>query len=287
MMKKIVCIVATLAMMIVATATAQVSQPLPVDSEYVKGLTLVADSTFGTFAPTDSVMEMAQPKKEKFVRGLTNYSYIAKNEWICGITASYTGFNSDDSDLLLLIKDFNFTGSLFGVNPFVGYFVADNQCIGVKLGYSSTVGNLGNFALDIIEGMNISLTDLEYNAKIYSAGLFHRAYLGLTPGGQLGIFNETNLTFHNGVSHFIRSNGEGGMTDTKTISNEIVLGLSPGISVFIMDNVGASVSVGILGLNYKHNVQYVDGALTGKFISSGANFQINILNINIGITVHI
>ena len=35
-------------------------------------------------------------------------SYIAKNEWICGITASYTGFNSDDSDLLLLIKDFNF-----------------------------------------------------------------------------------------------------------------------------------------------------------------------------------
>lgn len=329
MMKKIVYMVATWAIMLIASTTARASHTFPVDSGYVESRPVVTDTTThspfrydpvvadsiisifhmrdslffslrnnrvdvdsiatDTLLPIDSIVEIVSPIKEKrtFERGLTNYSYIAKNEWICGITASYTGFNSDDSDLLLLIKDFNFTGSLFGINPFVGYFVADNQCIGIKLGYSSTVGNLGNFSLDIIEGMNISLTDLEYNAKIYSAGLFHRAYLGLTPGGQLGIFNETNLTFRNGVSHFIRSNGEGGMTDTKTISNEIVLGLSPGISVFIMDNVGASVSVGILGLNYKHNVQYIDGALTGKFVSSGANFQINILNINIGITVHI
>lgn len=226
-------------------------------------------------------------KSRTFDRGLTNYQFIAKNEWICGISASYTGFNSDESDLLLLIKDFNFTGSLFGVDPYVGYFVADNQCIGVKLGYSATKGNLGNFALDIIEGMNIALTNLEYNAAFYSAGIFHRAYLGLTPGGQLGIFNETNLTFRNGVSHFIRGNEESGTTDTKTISNEIVLGLSPGIAVFIMDNVSASVSVGILGLNYKYNKQYVGQEFIGEYSSSGANFQINILNINIGITVHI
>ncbi|MBO7318220.1 MAG: hypothetical protein J6U43_05835, partial [Bacteroidales bacterium] len=254
-MKKIVCIVASIAIMLVSNismATAsQVAKP-------------------GTTIESIAVDSTITDKNKPFVRGLTNYQFIAKNEWICGITASYTGFNSDDSDLLMLIKDFNFTGSLFGVDPFFGYFVADNQCVGVKLGYSATKGNLGNFALDIIEGMNISLTNLEYNASFYSAGIFHRAYLGLTPGGQLGIFNETNLTFRNGVSHFIRGNEESGTTDSKTISNEVVLGLSPGIAVFIMDNVSASVSVGILGLNYKHNKQYVGDVATGEFISSGA-----------------
>ena len=250
--------------------------------------TWATPTTAGSMLSQDSVALDIETQKNShtFERGLTNYSFIKKNEWICGITASYTGFNSDDSDLLMLVKDFNFTGSLFGVDPFVGYFVADNQCVGVKLGYSATKGNLGNFSIDVIEGMPIALTDLEYNANFYSAGIFHRAYLGLTNGGQLGLFNETNLTFRSGVSHFIRGD-ENGTTDTKTISNEIVLGLSPGISVFIMDNVSASVSVGILGLNYKHNKQYVDEEMTGEFISSGANFQINILNINIGITVHI
>jgi len=227
-----------------------------------------------------------EPKKE-FDRGLTNYRYIPKNEWICGITASYSGFNSDDSDLLLLIKDFNFTGSLFGVYPFVGYFVADNQCIGIKLGYSATNGNLGNFSLDIMEDMSIALTDLQLTAKNYSAGIFHRAYLGITPGAQVGVFNETSLTFQSGVSHFVRGNAETGMKDTKTISNEIALGLAPGISVFVLDNVSANVSVGIAGLSYRQSKQYIDNVETGSYVSSGANFKINILNINIGITVHI
>ena len=254
----------------------------------VAALIIAGTSTAYAEAKTHSVVDStATTHVRKFDRGLTNYSFIPKNEWICGITASYTGYNSDENDLLLLVKDFNFTGSLFGVHPYVGYFVADNHCVGVKLGYSATKANLGNFSLDLIDGMSLSLSDLEYNAQYYSAGIFHRAYLGLTPGGQLGVFNETSLTFQSGVSHFLRGTQESGLQDTKTVSNEIALGLAPGISVFIMDNVSASVSVGILGLNYKKNKQYVDGVETGSYIASGANFQINVLNINIGITVHI
>jgi hypothetical protein len=251
---------------------------------------LASQSSSPASAETTSIAmadSISMKKSQGFVRGLSNYQYIPKNEWMFGFTASYTGFDSNDSDLLMLIKDFNFAGSLIGVNPYVGYFVADNQCLGLKLGYSATTGQLGNFSLDIIEDMNISLTDLEYNASFYSAGIFHRAYLGLTRGGQLGIFNETSLTYHYGVSHFVRGNEESGITDTKTVSNEIALGLAPGLSVFIMDNVSASVSVGILGLSYKHNKQYIGEEFVGEFMSSGANFQINILNINLGVTVHI
>lgn len=223
----------------------------------------------------------------KFNRGLTNYRFIPRGEWLCGLSVSYTGLNSDDSDILLLIKDFDFTGSLFGINPYVAYFISDNNCIGLKLGYSATSADLGNFNLDIIDDMNISLSDLSYNLKKFSAGIFHRAYLGLTKSGQIGVFNETSLTFESGTSHFIRGNEETGIKDTKTISNEIALGLNPGISVFVLKNISANVSVGILGLSYKQCKQYIDNVETGTYKSGGANFKINILNINIGITVHI
>ena len=223
----------------------------------------------------------------KFDRGLTNYRFIPQGEWICGLAVSYTGYNSKDSDLLLLIKDFNFTGSLFGIHPYVGYFVSDNNCIGLQLGYSATNANLGNLSIDILEDMDISLSDLSYNLKKFSAGIFHRAYIGLTRSGQIGVFNETSLTLESGTSHFIRGNQETGFKDTKTISNEVVLGINPGISVFVLKNVSANVSVGILGLNYRSSKQYIDNVETGVYKTGGANFKINILNIKIGVTVHI
>ncbi len=223
----------------------------------------------------------------KFDRGLTNHTFIQQNEWIFGITASYTGYNSDDNDLLLLIKDFNFNGSIFGIHPFAGYFVSDNNCIGVKLGYSTLSANLDNFNLNIMEDLNISLNNLAYTGKSYSAGIFHRGYLGLTRNGQLAVFNETSLMFENGVNHFLRGDEANGITDTKTVSNSITLGLNPGISVFVLDNVSAEVSVGIVGLNYKQSRQYTNDVESGMYTTAGANFKINILNINIGITMHI
>ena len=243
------------------------------------------ETTDSSILTTDTTA--ARKKGAKlFDRGLTNYVLIPQKEWICGLTASYMGYNSDDSDIALIIKDFNFIGSMFGIHPFVGYFIKDNQCIGIKLGYSSTSADLNNFKLDIMEDLDISLSNLAYSAQYYSAGIFYRTYVGISPNGQFGVFNKTSLTFTSGTSLFAKGPNEN-RSETKTLSTEISLGLSPGISVFIFDNISANVSVGILGLNYKQSKQFTDNVETGSFKSSGANFKINILNINIGITVHI
>ena len=234
----------------------------------------------------DTTLSTDKKKTRVFDRGLTNYVLIPQKEWICGLTASYMGYNSDDSDIALIIKDFNFTGSLFGIHPFVGYFIKDNQCIGVKLGYSSLSADLNNFNLDIMEDLDISLSNLTYSAQYYSAGIFYRTYVGISPNGQFGVFNETSLNFTSGTSIFARGVDES-RKESRTLSTEISLGLSPGISVFIFDNISANVSVGILGLNYRQSKQYTDNVETGRYKSSAANFKINILNINIGITVHI
>lgn len=271
-MKKLISTIALLAIFTIGiTHTASAAQPDSTTHE--NRVVMLSDST--------------NSLGRKFDRGLTNYRFIPKGEWIGGLAVSYAGYNSQDNDLLLLIKDFNFTGSLFGIHPYVGYFISDNNCIGLQLGYSATNANLGNFNLNILEDMDISLSDLSYNVKQFSAGIFHRSYIGLTKSGQIGVFNETSLTFDSGTSHFIRGNEESGITDTKTVTNKIALGINPGISVFILKNVSANLSVGVLGLNYQTSKQYINNVEAGTYKTGGANFKINILNIKIGVTVHI
>jgi hypothetical protein len=63
------------------------------------------------------------------------------------------------------------------------------------------------------------------------------------------------------------------------------LNFSPGVCVFIMDNVCFNVSFGVFGLNFKHERQTTNGIDEGSRFASGANFKFNIFNINFGIGV--
>ena len=52
-----------------------------------------------------------------------------------------------------------------------------------------------------------------------------------------------------------------------------------------MQNVCAEVSFGVVGFKYRVEKQKNNLGETGKRRSSGANFKINLFNINIGITL--
>jgi hypothetical protein len=67
--------------------------------------------------------------------------------------------------------------------------------------------------------------------------------------------------------------------------NQVRLGLNPGLTVFIMENVSAEVSFGIVGFKYGWESQRNNEGETGKRHTSSADFKINLLNINIGITI--
>ena len=59
------------------------------------------------------------------------------------------------------------------------------------------------------------------------------------------------------------------------------------MAVFIMNNVSTEVSFGVLGVKFRKESQKTNGEETGSWRKSGANFKINLLNINLGITIHI
>lgn len=234
--------------------------------------------------PVDSSRIIYTKPVGRYDRGITNYRFIPKNKWIGGVTVSVFNFESDNSRLLFsLLKDIDLNLRTLSVKPFVGYAIKDNTVVGLKFGYSRISGGIDNLALNI-EDLDIALKDIKYTDDSYSFSLFHRSYIGLDPKGLFGLFNETTLGYSTGSTRFSRGADET-LKYTDTSINQLKVGINPGIAIFIMPNVGAEVSFGVAGFTYNWEKQKKSSGETGKRTNSGANFKINLFNINIGLTV--
>lgn len=236
----------------------------------------------------NDTVSMIIPEKNygRFDRGLYNYLFIPKGEWAFGLTASYGEFNSDDVQILSAIKDFDFNGKIYSIKPSVAYFVRNNQSIGMKLSYSRGMADLANLSVDFDEDLEFDIKDVSYYTQSYSASVFYRNYIGLGTMKRFGIFNEVDLSFGSGSARFKRYYNEE-LRDTRTITTEARLSFSPGVTVFIMDNVSFNVSFGVFGLYLKNEKQKTNEVEEGSRLSSGANFKFNVFNINFGLGVHI
>ncbi|MDE6395585.1 MAG: hypothetical protein K2K77_09595 [Duncaniella sp.] len=226
------------------------------------------------------------PNYGRYDRGLFNFLFIPKGQWMFGLTASYGEFNSDDVQILSLIKDLSFKGKIYSIQPTISYFFRSNQSMGLKLNYSRGIADLGGLSFDFDEDMSFKLSDISYYSETYTASVFYRNYVGLGADKRFAIFNEVDLAFGSGSSRFKRSY-DGEVKDTKTLTSKWSLNFSPGLTMFIMDNVSFNVSFGVFGLHVTHDKQFTNGEDEGSRTSSGANFRFNLFNINFGLGVTI
>lgn len=227
---------------------------------------------------------LPQKNLGRFDRGLFNYIFIPKGKWAFGITASYGELRTEDVQVLSLLKDLDFEGKMYSIKPTVAYFFAQNQSVGLKFDYNRGVADLANFGIDFDEDLSFSIRDVSYYQQSFSAGVFYRAYVGLDANGRFGVFNETDLSFGTGSSRFRRIYNDE-PKDTRTIVTQGTLNFSPGVCVFLQENVGFQVSFGVFGLKWRKESQTTDGVYEGSRATSGANFRFNIFNINFGLMV--
>lgn len=219
-------------------------------------------------------------------RGVTNHLFVKRHTWMTGLTVTHGQYDSEDIEFLSVLKDFDCKARLFSVNPFVGYFIRENVCIGIKFGYQNIYASLGNISIDIDDDMSFTLKDMSFEEELFKTTIFHRSYVGLDKGKRFGLFNETSLSFNTGSSRYQRGSEEN-RRDTRTQIREVHIGLNPGATVFIMENVSAELSFGVVGFRYREEKQSTNGEESGWRKSSGANFKINLLNISIGIVAYI
>lgn len=261
---------------------------LPAGAQIIQRKKLVElnmDSVEHVVVAGDTV-PIIMPEKNygRFDRGLFNYMFIPKGKWGFGITASYGELQTEDVQVLSVLKDVDFKGKMYSVKPYISYFYRSNMAVGLKFNYTRGIADLGRLAVDFDDDLNFTLRDVSYYQQSFSVAAFHRAYVGLDQGGRFGIFNETDLSFGSGSSRFKRLyNGE--PKDTRTIITQGSLNFSPGVCVFLQDFLSFNVSFGVFGLQWRKEDQTTDGIDEGSRVTSGANFRFNIFNINFGLMV--
>ncbi len=250
-----------------------------------KGTRAVEDSVAMVVVGNDTV-NVIIPERNlgRFDRGLFNYIFIPRNKWGFGITASYGELNTDDVQVLSILKDVDFNGKMYSIRPYLSYFIRNNQSVGLKFNYTRGIADLGRLAVDFDDDLNFTLRDVSYYQQSFGIGAFYRNYVGLDHNGRFSIFNEVELGFSSGSSRFRRLyNSE--PRDTRTTSTEVSLNFSPGVCVFIQEYVSFNVSFGVFGLKMRNEKQLTNGIDEGSRFTSGANFRFNIFNINFGLMV--
>ena len=220
----------------------------------------------------------------RFDRGLYNYLYIPKGCWGFGVTASYGELNTKDIQLLNILNDFDFGGKIYSINLSAAYFFRHNQSIGLKVNYMRGTADLNHLAVDFSDDLNFSIRDVGYYQESYAMGCAYRNYVGLGRQKRFSVFNEVDLMFQSGQSRFKRLfNDE--PKDTRTTVTQASLNFSPGVAIFMQQNVAFNVSFGVFGIKLRKEDQTTNGTDEGSRFSSGANFRFNIFNINFGMLV--
>lgn len=222
----------------------------------------------------------------RFDRGLYNYLYIPKGVWSVGLTASYGEFSTEDLQLLSLISDCDFSGHTFAIKPYISYFIRNNLSLGLRLGYTSTRGNLDSFAMDFDEDLAFDIHNILYRSESYTAAIQARQYIGLGRRSRFAVYNEVELAFSSGNSDFTRPY-DGVPKNARSTNMDARITFSPGLSVMMMKNASFNISFGVFGYYIHNERQTVDGIKSGNRFTSGANFRFNIFNINFGLAIHI
>ncbi len=222
----------------------------------------------------------------RYDRGLFNFLFIPKGTWHVALTASYGQFSTSDLQMLDLLSDVDLSATSFSIKPQLSYFIRNNLAVGVRMKYTRTSADIGSFKVDIDEDMNFNLHDINYRQESYAAAVFLQQYTGIGRRGRFGVFNEVELAFASGNGDFKRP-FNGALRQTHSTNMEARLTFSPGVCIFIMENVSFNVSFGVFGFYLRNEKQRVDGEWLGNRLTSGANFKINLFNLAFGIGIHL
>lgn len=173
-----------------------------------------------------------------------------------------------------------------GVSPHVSYFVMDNLSIGGRFDFKRSKLDMGSGSLSLTEDMSFGINDFHYLKDAYSGAIFARYFIPFGSSKRFAMFSE------------LRAAGGYGQSETYKLTEldkhgtyqdiyDFEIGVIPGLCAFVTNEVALEVSVGLVGLNYQKVIQKTNQVGVSVMENSGANFKINLLNINFGISFYI
>ena len=218
-------------------------------------------------------------------RGLTNLrtEFVPKGQWVFGGSISYST-HSNDNYTFLIVEDIQSDGYSFKVSPLVGYAYAKNSLVGVRFGYSRSMTDLDNASLSITSLDNSNYNSLKHS---YNVEALWRKYIPLGKDNKrFALFAEVGLAM-GGSQSKLAAGPTASPSGTYATSFDVSLGVNPGISAFLTNNMAIEVNVGVFGFNYSRTRQVSNQVVMGGSSLSQMNFKVNIFSIGLGASFYL
>ena len=238
---------------------------------------------------------------EPFDRGIGKSSSVFIPAGTVGAGASFSynnysfgnGMNDTGYQMLFSLIQ-NFQGNLmsFGIAPQVSYFIRDNLAVGARFDYDRSSLGLGNLDLSLSDALSLTVGNFNYLKQSYTGAVTMRNYIPFGQSKRFAMFTELRLTGGYGQSESYKAGFDGVLeepykTGTYQDIYQFEVGVVPGISAFVTNEVALEVSVGLLGFNYQKVEQVTNRVERSEMERNGVNFKINLLAINFGLSFYI
>ncbi len=223
--------------------------------------------------------------QEQFKRGLDQYTFIPKGQWITGVNVSFSQGSYKDFQFFI-VENINGDNYSFKVSPMLMYCFKDNMAAGGRMSYQRSLIKVdaANVILDSENSYDIdNLYSLSHN--YYGMACF-RNYFSFGRNKRFGMFAEAQLEFGGGESKLCNGSGED-LTGTFQRNYSVNVGIAPGMIMFLNNYSALEVNVGVLGFNYTHTKATTDQIYIANSNSKSANFKINLLSISFGVVFYL
>ncbi len=225
--------------------------------------------------------------------GMPNSCFIPKGSVGGGLSVSYTNYNIGNSAndigykmLFSLIQDVKGSFDTFGVSPYISYFVADNISVGARFDYDRSAFTLGDLNLKLTDELAFNISNMNYLKQSYSGALTVRDYIPIAGSKRFAMFAELSAAGAYGQSESYKIDNTDKVGTYQDIY-QFSLGVVPGITCFVTNETAIEISVGVMGFEYQKVVQTTNQVEVSVMENSKANFKINLLSINLGLSVYI
>lgn len=192
-----------------------------------------------------------------------------------GVGLQFLWAQMDASNLQALAMLTNATGKVgFGnVAPAFLYAYANNNAIGLRLAYSRFDMNVvsGNLKL-ISDDIALNLPTTSACINTYGASVFNRSWFGLDKQGRFALFADVDL----GYSYSATS-----ASGAEASTHRIGLSFSPGLEIFVMNNLSLYFSLSFANLYY--DMSKSANGYSNKF---NAQVRLSILDTHFGLAYY-
>ena len=261
---------------------------------------LAASLSFSAFAANKEVKDTAAFEPFNRNIGISTSTFIPKGTVGFGAAVSYNTYNLGNAVndagykmLFGLLTGIQAEVLTVGVAPYVSYFVMDNLSVGARFEYNKTSFGLKNLGINVMD-LGLGISDFNYNKNSYLGSVAARYYIPFGNSRRFAMFTELRGTGGYAQSEtFNYSQGadaSGVSTDKLGTYQDIYtfnIGVIPGVTAFFTNNVALEMSVGLIGLDYQKVVQNTNQVDFSVAESSSANFKVNLLAINLGLSFYI